>query len=137
MLYRNWAKNNKKHSRGRGKPAAVPEIVSTSKDLFKNRSHDSSTVKCLHMKEVIASKKKSQAAKVGLDPDLVECKVSTRNAKVNMVMAATTSKLSFFKKKLLIKTWARFRAEYLVISACSYAMTVLMTHFSKDADLHE
>ena len=63
-LYRKWVKNNKGQPRGTGKPAAVevPEIVSSSKDSLKNLSHDSSTVKVLHMKEVIASKKKSQAA---------------------------------------------------------------------------
>ena len=99
-LYRNWVNNNKEHPRGRGKPPAieVPEIVSTSKDMLKNRSHDSSTVKILHMKEVIASKKKSQAAEDGLDPDSVECKVSTRNAKVKMVVAAATSDLSFQRR---------------------------------------
>ena len=69
---------------------------------MKTCTHDSSTVKVTHMKEVIASKKKSQAAKDGLDPDTVECKVSTRHAKINMVAAAATSNLSFSKKKLLI-----------------------------------
>ena len=46
-----------------------------------------------------------------------------------MVVAAAKEVVSFSKKKLLIKTKARFRAEHFAVSAYSYALRALLTHF--------
>ena len=65
-----------------------------------------------------------------LHQDSVDCKLSTRHAKVNMVVAAAKSNLSFLeKKKLLIKAEARVRAKNSMMSAYSYATAALMIQF--------
>ena len=82
------------------------------------------------MKGIIVKEKKLKALKDGLDPNTVDCKVSNRLAKINMIAAAgEADHISFTKKKLQIKTESRFRAEHSVMAGFSYAVTALMTHY--------
>ena len=103
--------------------------MSASKQLLKDRSHDSSAVQLEHMKKIMEIRQKEKANKDGLDPDTIKCKVTTRAAKVNLIVAAVEGEVAFSKKTLLIKTEARFRAEHSVMSGFSYATTCLMTHY--------
>ena len=64
-----------------------------------------------------------------LDPDSVDCSVSTRWAKVTMVAADVRGdRVSFTKRNLMIKTEARFRSEHLVMCGYSYAVTEIIAN---------
>ena len=78
------------------------------KKMLKDYSHDSNTVKLKHMKNIMVEHTKQKADKDGLDPDTVKCEISTREAKVNMILAAAGCDVLFSKKKLQIKTEARY-----------------------------
>ena len=105
-------------------------IGAATKQQLKDRTNDSNTFRLKDMKNMVVGKKKGVAASNGLDPDSIECSVSTEWAKINMT--ATSAReigVTFSQKKLMRKTAARFRSEHSIMCGYSYACTALTTMY--------
>jgi hypothetical protein len=130
-MYRKWKNNGKGGFRSVGRPGAMPvkEVEKGTNQMLKDGLHDSNTFKLKHMKNLMVVKKKEIAASNGLDPDSVNCNVTTQWAKVNMIATAARSNLAFSTKKLLTKTASRYRSEHSVMCGLSYTLTALTTMY--------
>ena len=130
-LYREWEQSKTIRGRvGRPQTMSVAEALDCVKEGLSSSSLEGgSQFKLAHMQSIFEQKRRSQAQKIGLDPDSVNCSVSARTAKTMMTAVAMLedSSLHFNKHKSINKTEARYRAEHSVMGAQAFAMTDVTT----------
>ena len=109
---------------------SVTEALECAKEGRSSSSLEGrSQFKLSHMQSIFEQKRKSEAQKIGLDPESVNCSVSARTVKTMMtaVVMLEDSSLHFNKHKSIDKTEARYHAEYLVMGTQAFAMTAVTT----------
>jgi len=130
-MYDKWRVEGKVTGKvGRNSVLTLNEVEAAVQKKFKDCNTKSNTFQLSDMKSSIEEKRKRTAEEDGLDPETIDCKVSSTTAKVALIAAAMGDECgTLSNKKLLHKTSTRWQMEHSVQAAVSNTLTCISTHY--------